>query len=595
MEHYEAPLQDMSFVINELAGLARLQKIDVFADVTDDVVQQILDEAAKYARDVLGPLNVVGDEQGCRVENRTVITAEGFARAYQLFMEGGWPSLEFSPDYGGMGFPGLVASAVSEMLNSANMAFSLCPMLTSGAVHALEAHASEALKKQFLPGLVSGAWTGTMCLTEPQAGSDLAAIKARAVRDGDHYRITGNKTFITWGDQEFSDNVIHLVLARLPDAPDGVRGITLFLVPKYMVDSNGGIGDRNDVFAESVEHKLGIHASPTCVMSFGDGDGAAAYLVGEENKGLAYMFTMMNHARIDVGRQAIAVSERAYQLARSYAKERVQGMAPGVTGRAAIVHHADVRRMLMVMKSQVEAMRALAYVTTAQWDLTHHSEDPSERRSANERLALVTPVVKGWMTEVAQEITSLGVQVHGGMGYVEEAGAAQHFRDARILTIYEGTSGIQAMDLVGRKILGDGGKAMGELLEEMRSLEAELQSEESIHRDIGSLFSLAIEELQQSVDWLLQSAPTDQQIPGAASFNLMMQMGTVAGGWQMARASVVASQRLRTCEAHEKGFLEAKIATARFYMEHVLPRASAYARAACSGGASTMAVPVEQL
>ena len=595
MENYEAPLQDMNFVLHELAGLDKLQKLDVFAEVTDDVVEQILEEAAKYARDVVSPLNVVGDEQGCRVEDRGVITADGFADAYQLFMEGGWPSLEFSPDYGGMGFPGLVASAVSEMLNSANMAFSLCPMLTCGAVHALEAHASEALKKQYLPGLVSGAWTGTMCLTEPQAGSDLAAIKTKAVPDGDHYRITGAKTFITWGDQEFSENVIHLVLARLPDAPDGVRGITLFLVPKYAVDSDGNTGDRNDVFADSVEHKLGIHASPTCVMSFGDGDGAVGYLVGEENKGLACMFTMMNHARIDVGRQAIAVSERAYQLARSYAKERVQGMAPGVKGRVPIVHHADVRRMLMVMKSQIEAMRALAYVTAAQWDVTHYSEDESERSSASERLALVTPVVKGWMTEVAQEITSLGVQVHGGMGYVEETGAAQHMRDARILTIYEGTSGIQAMDLVGRKILGDSGKAMRELLDEMRSLQAESRSEESTHGDIVAMLLPAIEELEQSADWLLQNAPTDPQIPGAASFNLMMQMGTVAGGWQMAKASVAAGRRLQSCEDHEKGFLEAKIATARFYMEHVLPRASSYARAACAGGASTMAVPVEQL
>ena len=593
MAEYKAPLQDMNFVIHELAGLDRLQKIDSFAEATDDLVEQILDEAAKFARDVWSPLNAVGDEQGCRVEDRTVVVADGFAEAYQQFVDGGWQSLEFSPDYGGMGFPLLVASATSEMWQSANLAFSLCPMLTAGAIHALETHATDDLKQQYLPNMVSGEWTGTMCLTEPQAGSDLSVVKAKAVPDGDHYRIAGTKIFITWGDQEFSENVIHLVLARLPDAPPGVRGISLFLVPKHLVNPDGSLGDRNDVFAESTEHKLGIHASPTCVINFGDGEGATGYLVGEENKGLACMFTMMNHARVGVGIQGLAVAERAYQLAREHAKDRVQGVAPGVQGRAAIVHHADVRRMLMIMKSQIEAMRALAYVSATDWDVAHHSDDASERSRANERIALVTPVVKGWMTEVAQEVTSLGVQVHGGAGYVEEAGAAQHLRDARVLTIYEGTTGIQAMDLATRKIVGDSGKAMQDLLQEMRSLDAELEAADL--GDIRDMLAAAVDELEHSVTWLLQNAPDDQQVPGTAAVNLMMQMGTVAGGWQMAKAAVVASRKLGAREDHKIGFLDAKIVTARFYMEHIMPRASSYARAVCAGSESTMGVPVDLL
>lgn len=595
MADYDAPLQDMRFVVHELAALDELQKLPVFAEATDDLVDQIFEEAARFAHDIWSPLNVVGDEQGIRVEDKTVILPDGFAEAYQQYVEGGWPSLEFSPDYGGMGFPGLVASAVSEMLQSANLAFALCPMLTGGAIQALDAHASDELKQQYLPHMVSGAWTGTMCLTEPQAGSDLSVVKTRAVPDGDHYRINGTKIFITWGDQEISENIIHLVLARLPDAPEGVRGISLFLVPKYLVNPDGSLGDRNDVFAESTEHKLGIHASPTVVMNFGDGDGAIAYLVGEENKGLACMFTMMNHARVGVGIQGLAVAERAYQLARDHAKERVQGVAPGVKGRATIVHHADVRRMLMIMKSQIEAMRAVAYDSAADWDIAHHSDDASERSRANARIALVTPVVKGWMTEVAQEVASLGVQVQGGTGYVEEAGAAQHFRDARILTIYEGTTGIQAMDLVGRKILGDSGKAMQDLLQEMRALDADLEAAGTGLGHLRDLLFASVDELERSAAWLLQNAPDDPQVPGAAAVNLMMQMGTVIGGWQMARAAVAASRKLASCEDHEQGFYDAKIVTARFYMEHVLPRATSYARAACAGSESTMGVPAEML
>jgi len=432
-----------------------------------------------------------------------------------------------------------------------------------------------------------------MDLTEPQAGSDLAAVKTKAEPQGDHYRIRGTKIFITWGDQPFSKNVVHLVLARLPDAPEGIRGISLFLVPKFLVNPDGSLGERNDVYAVSVERKLGIHASPTCVMNFGDSDGAIGYLVGEQNNGMACMFTMMNHARVAVGIQGLAISERAYQLARDYAKERVQGTAPGQQGRATIIHHADVRRMLMIMKSQIEAMRAVAYVTATDWDVASHSADETERARADERIALVTPVVKAWMTEVSQELASLGVQIHGGMGFVEETGAAQFMRDARILTIYEGTTGIQALDLVGRKIFGDSGKALGNLLEDMRSLGEDLATADNALEDIRDILSSAVEELEQSAKWLIEHAPGDQNAPGTAAVNLLMQMGTVVGGWQTARAALAASRKLSSGNGQDTVFYQAKIITARFYFEHIMPRSVAYARAATAGSDSTMAMPVD--
>jgi len=581
MAEYNAPLKDMKFAIRELADLEGIRQIEQFADATDDVVDQIFDEAAKFARDVWGALNSPGDLAGCRVEDKAVVVADGFADAYQQFVDGGWQSLEFSPEYDGMGLPGLVAAATSEMWQSANLAFALCPMLTGGAIFSIESHATDELKRLYLPKMISGEWTGTMDLTEPQAGSDLAAVKTKAEPQGDHYRI------------RFSKNVVHLVLARLPDAPEGIRGISLFLVPKFLVNPDGSLGERNHVHAVSVEHKLGIHASPTCVMSFGDSDGAIGYLVGEQNNGMACMFTMMNHARVAVGIQGLAISERAYQLARDYAKERVQGTAPGQEGRATIIHHADVRRMLMIMKSQIEAMRAVAYVTAADWDVASHSADETERARADERIALVTPVVKAWMTEVSQELTSLAVQVHGGMGFIEETGAAQFMRDARILTIYEGTTGIQALDLVGRKIFGDSGKALGNLLEDMRSLGEDLATAEDGLEDIRDTLSSAVEELEQSAKWLVEHAPGDQNAPGAAAVNLLMQMGTVVGGWQTARAALAASRKLSSGDGQDTAFYQAKIITARFYFEHIMPRSIAYARAATSGSESTMAMPVD--
>lgn len=591
MSEYNAPLKDMKFVLREVAGLDRLLQMPDFSGIDEDIVDQVLEESGRFSREVLAPLNVPGDRSGCRIEDRRVILPEGFAEAYRAYADGGWQALAAAPEFGGMGLPETVAAATMEMWQSANLSLSLCPLLTSGAIAAIEAHASAELKGVYLPRMVSGSWTGTMNLSEPQAGSDLAAVNVGAIRAGDSYRISGTKIFITWGDQEFSENIIHLVLARLQGAPDGVRGISMFLVPKYLVNADGGIGERNDVYCASVEHKLGIHASPTCVLNFGDGEGAIGYLVGEENKGLACMFTMMNHARLNVGIQGLAISERAYQLARSFARERIQGTAPGERGRVTIIHHADVRRMLLVMKSLIEAMRATAYTVAASVDAAHHAADTEERSAAKARAALLTPVVKGWMTEVAQELASLGVQIHGGMGYVEETGAAQHMRDARILTIYEGTTGIQANDLVGRKILADQGRAMQALLAEMRSLDGELARIDSLST-IRECLSSGIGNLEASVRRLIESAPDDQNAPGAASFNLLMLTGTVVGGWQLARAAVAASRRLADADV-DTGFLKAKVVTAGFYAEHVLPRSSAYSQAADSGSASLMSIAEE--
>jgi len=591
MSEYNAPLREMNFVIRDLAGLDRILQMPAFESITGDVVDQVLEESARFSREVLGPLNVPGDQEGCRVENKSVVVPDSFADAYQKFFESGWQALSSSPEHGGMGLPETVAAATMEMWQSANLSFSLCPLLTSGAIAAIEAHASDPLKQIYLPKMVSGEWTGTMNLSEPQAGSDLAAVKTKAVPEGDHYRVTGTKIFITWGDQQFSENVVHLVLARLADAPGGVRGISLFLVPKYLVNDDGSIGERNDAYCTSVEHKLGIHASPTCVINYGDGDGAIGYLVGEENKGLACMFTMMNHARLNVGIQGLAISERAYQLANAFAQQRIQGEAPGEKGRVTIIHHPDVRRMLLVMKSLIEGMRAVAFTTAAVVDTAHRSADQEERATASARAALLTPVVKGWITEVAQELTSLGVQVHGGMGFVEETGAAQHMRDARILTIYEGTTGIQANDLVGRKILFDEGKAMKEWIDEMRSLDGELAANDTLAA-IRERLSDGIDDLAAAVNWLIANAPDDQNAPGAASVNLLMLAGTVAGGWQMARAALAAVRGVADGDS-DSAFLEAKVMTALFYAAHILPRSSGYCQAAISGSEIIMAMPEE--
>lgn len=593
MTEYIAPLGDMKFVINELAGLEALSKLPGFEHATDDLLEPILEEASRFASEVLSPTNVIGDQQGCRVDDGVVTVPTEFSDAYQLFVESGWQGLDCSQEYGGMGLPSLIGSATFEMWQAANLALSLCPMLNSGAIDTIELHATDELKQVYLPKLVSGEWTGTMDLTEPQAGSDLAKVRVQAVPDGDSYRISGTKIFITWGDHEMAENVVHLVLARLPDAPEGVRGISLFLVPKFLVNDDGSLGDRNDVYATSVEHKLGIHASPTCVLNFGDKGGAVGYLIGKENRGLACMFTMMNLARLQVGIQGLAVSERAYQAARDFAKERVQGQVLGTHENARIIQHPDVRRMLMTMKSLIEAMRATSYVTASALDVAHHTEDADTRAEALERSALLTPIVKGWMTEVAQELTAIGVQIHGGTGFIEETGVAQLVRDARILTIYEGTTGIQANDLVGRKILADSGLGMKRMLEDMAQLDAGLEGCGPEVESIRNAVATGHKRLQEATDWLLDNAQGEPATVHLAAFDYLMLAGTVIGGWQMARAAAVAHRKLAGNEGNAD-FYKAKIITARFYAEEVLPRSAGHLEAITSEGNSAMELPEEQ-
>ena len=451
MTTYSAPLRDIAFTLNELGLLDSVAVLPGCEEVNEELAASIVEEAGKLARDILAPLNASGDKQGATVENGVVRTADGFKDAYRAFVDGGWPSIPFDPAYGGHGLPWLVTAAAMESWAAANTAWSLGPILTMGAVELLSAHGSDRQKATYLPKLVSGEWTGTMNLTEPQAGSDLGALKSRAVPDGDRYRITGQKIFITYGEHDYTDNIIHMVLARTPNAPAGSKGISLFIVPKFLVNADGSPGQRNDLRCVSLEHKLGIHASPTCVMSYGDNDGAIGYLVGEENEGLRCMFTMMNNARMNIGLSGLAIAERAYQQALDYARSRVQ-FGP-------IIKHPDIRRILMTMKAQTEAMRAFAYDAAASLDIAKRHPDKAVRNAAKARIDLLTPVVKAWCSDSGVEVASLGIQVHGGMGYIEETGAAQHYRDARIAPIYEGTNGIQAIDLVTRKILRDGGAA----------------------------------------------------------------------------------------------------------------------------------------
>ncbi len=592
MTTYIAPTLEMQFVLNELAGLDTVNTLPGFEEATPDLVDAVLEEAARLASEVLAPLNKIGDIEGSKLIDGNVVVPQGFADAYRAFVEGGWAGLSRNPEFDGQGLPGLVSTAVDEMWNAANLSFSLCPLLTSGAVEALEAHADEALKRIYLPKLVTGEWTGTMNLTEPQAGSDLSTVRTKAVPDGDHYRITGQKIYITWGDHGLTENIVHLVLARLPDAPDGVKGISLFVVPKFLVNEDGTLGEHNDVHAVSLEHKLGVNASPTCVMSFGDEDGAVGYLLGEPNKGLACMFTMMNHARLGVGIQGVAIAERALQQAVEYARDRVQGSAPGKDGRVTIIHHPDVRRMLMLMRSQTEAMRAVAYLTAAALDQSHSAPDAAERARFQTRVDLLTPVVKAWSTEVAQEVTTLGVQVHGGMGYIEETGAAQFFRDGRIITIYEGTTGIQANDLVGRKIVRDGGQAMRDLLTDIETVESALDGAGEACAGIKGALSEGRAALARATDWLLETHPNDVHAAGSAAVNLLMLMGTVVGGWQMARAALAAHAKLESNEGDAK-FYQSKLITARFYAEHVLPRSGSYLAAVLAGSESIMALDDE--
>ncbi len=590
MTEYAAPLRDMRFVLNDLVGMDTIASLPGYEHAEPGLIDAILDEAAKFATNVLSPLNHTGDKEGARLDADGAHAASGFAEAYRQFVDGGWNALGCDPEYGGQGLPAALGTAVKEMWNAANMAFSLCPLLTTGAIEALHLVGSDAQKAMYLPKMVEGTWTGTMNLTEPQAGSDLAAIRTRAVPEADHYRIHGQKIFITYGDHDMTENIVHLVLARLPDAPPGVRGISLFVVPKFLVGADGTIGPRNDVQCIALEHKLGIHASPTAVMSY---EGAIGTLVGEPNRGLEYMFIMMNRARFDVGLQGIAIAERSFQHALDYARNRVQGTEVGVRGgdRVAIVKHPDVRRMLMSMKSRVEAMRALAYVVAAALDKAQRHPDAAERARNQAMVDLLIPVVKGWSTESAIEIASVGVQIHGGMGFIEETGAAQYLRDARILPIYEGTTGIQANDLVGRKILRDQGAAARVAIAEMREVLIALGEDQANDLDaIRDGLRDGIALLEKAVAWVLATNPHDPHAVLFGAVPLLHLFGIVAGGWQSARAAVIAAQYLAAGDNKEPGFYRAKIATARFYADHILSQAAGLAHAAMHGSGDVLSI-----
>src|SRR5487761_2645267 len=595
MSEYVAPLKDMQFVLNELAGLDQVARLPGCEDVSVDLVEQILEESGKFCGEVLSPLNQSGDAEGSKWDNGRVTTPKGFVAAYKQFVEGGWNALQFPPEFGGQGLPKLVATPVMEMWKSANLSFSLCPLLTGGAIEALLLRGADGLKQTFLPKMVEGNWTGTMNLTEPQAGSDLALVKSKAVPEGDHYRIYGQKIFITYGEHDLAENIVHLVLARTPDAPEGVKGISLFIAPKFLVNADGSLGKRNDVQCASIEHKLGIHASPTAVLIYGEKEGAIGYLVGEENRGLEYMFIMMNAARFAVGLEGVAVSERAYQLALGYAKERVQGRdLAGGAKAVPIIRQPDVRRMLMSMKAQTEAMRALAYVVAAAMDIAHRDPDSGLRAKHQAFADMMIPVVKGWSTENCIEVASIGIQVHGGMGYVEETGAAQLLRDARITTIYEGTTAIQANDLVGRKMAREGGATAKEVVKAMRAVEGELgQAQGEDMAAIRAGLAAGIKAVEECVSWIVATYATDIKAVHAGSVPFLKMMGIVCGGWQMARAALVAQQRLASKDG-DAAFYQAKIATARFYADHILAQAPGLRNTVVRGAAGVMALTEEQ-
>ncbi|WP_300452952.1 acyl-CoA dehydrogenase C-terminal domain-containing protein [Accumulibacter sp.] len=593
MSEYIAPVRDMQFVLKELAGLEQVAQLPGYEEATPDLVDAVLEEAAKFAEGILSPLNWPGDQEGARWHEKAVTMPAGFKEAYKLFADSGWTALAAETEWGGQGLPKLVSAAVSEMWKAANHSFSLCPLLTAGAIEALVLTGSEELKAIYLEKMVSGQWTGTMNLTEPSAGSDLAAVRTRAEPQADgSYLIFGQKIFITYGEHDMAENIIHLVLARTPTAPEGVKGISLFVVPKFLVNDDGSLGARNDAYCVSIEHKLGIHASPTAIMAFGDHSGAIGYLVGEENRGLEYMFIMMNAARFGVGLEGVAVCERAYQRARDYARDRIQCTDIGVRGgpKVPIIQHPDVRRMLMTMKSHAEAARALAYVVAAAHDAAIRHPDATTRQRNQAFVDLMIPVVKGWSTESGVTMASIGVQVHGGMGYVEETGAAQHLRDAQISTIYEGTTGIQANDLIGRKMAREGGATLKTVIAAIRALDAELAASTGAHlAAIRRRLSAAVDALAVAGDWLVANYGRDVRAASAGAVPFLKLLGIVAGGWQMARAALIARANIDAGDSDP--FYPAKIITARFYADHVLSAAAGLASSVTEGAEGVMALP----
>lgn len=596
MSDYSAPIADMHFVATRLAGFNDIASLPGGEELSDELLTAIFEEGGKFASGVLAPLNRIGDIEGSKLINGAVKTPEGWQDAYRQFVEGGWNAVPFDPDYGGQGLPHLVATAMFDLWHSANMAFTLCPMLTQAAVEALSKYGSPEQKEKYLPKLISGEWTGTMQLTEPQAGSDLARVRTKAVREGDHYRISGQKIFITYGDHDLTDNTIHMVLARTPDAPEGVKGISLFIVPKFLVNDDGTLGARNDARCVSLEEKMGIHASPTAVMQYGEDDGAIGYLVGEENKGLAYMFTMMNNARLSVGLEGVGIAERAYQKAALFARERIQSreIVGDSPDPVAIIRHPDVRRMLMTMRALAEAGRALAYYAAGKLDLAKRHSNPDARKAAAARVDLLIPIVKAWCTENGSEAAWNGVQVHGGMGYVEETGAAQYMRDAKIAEIYEGANGIQANDLIGRKLARDGGEEARAMIAEMRDVDGALADAGAEFVELRARLTQGLNALENATQWLLEQHKADVRDAAAGAMPYLRLWGVVAGGWMMARAALAAKSDLDADDG-DKAFLQAKIATANFYGERILPRALSYEAETMAGAQSLMAIADEAL
>jgi butyryl-CoA dehydrogenase len=596
---YTAPIKDMLFVMHELAELKAIQQLPGCEEATDETVQAVLEENARFMGEVVAPLNWSGDTQPGGWSDGNVTTSPGFRAAFRSFVEAGWQGIQHPSEFGGQGLPKLVGAACMEMMQAANLSFALCPLLTDGAIEALLVAGSDEQKDAYLPRLIDGSWTGTMNLTEPQAGSDLSQVRARAVPQADgSYRIFGQKIFITYGDHDLAENIVHLVLARTPNAPEGVKGISLFIVPKFMFEADGKLGQRNDVYCASIEHKLGIKASPTCVLIYGDdkgevGPGAIGHLIGEENRGLEYMFVMMNAARFQVGMQGIAVSDRAYQKAAAYAKDRVQSRAvEGSSGPVPIIQHPDVRRMLMFMRSNTEAARAIAYVAAGHFDMAHHHSDGAVRKQAQAAYEYLIPIVKGWSTEISIDIASTGVQVHGGMGFIEETGAAQFYRDARILTIYEGTTAIQANDLVGRKTSRDGGATARWFMGQMRATAGELARAGGEHAAIGERLAAAVEAYDAVVGFVVDQCRNDIRSVFAGSVPYLKLAGIVHGGWQLAR-SALAARRLIS-DGRDVAFAQAKIATARFFADHMMVTAPGLAASIVSGSAGTLALAAEQ-
>ena len=571
---YKAPVKDMLFNMQHLAQLEQVAQLPGFEDAGLETAQAVLEECAKLNEDVIAPLNWEGDKNPSWFKDGQVTTTPGFKQAFRQFAEGGWQGLQHPADFGGQGLPKTIGAACTEILNSANLSFALCPLLTDGAIEALLTAGNDAQKATYIPKMISGEWTGTMNLTEPQAGSDLALVRTRAEPQPDGtYKIFGTKIFITYGEHDMAENIVHLVLARVTGAPEGVKGISLFIVPKFLVNADGSLGARNDVHCVSIEHKMGIKASPTAVLQYGDHGGAIGYLVGEENRGLEYMFIMMNAARYAVGVQGIAVAERAYQKAVQYARDRIQSrpVDGSMNTAAPIIHHPDVKRMLMTMRALTEGCRAMASVAAAAYDAAHHHPDPQARKQNQAFYEFMVPLVKGYSTEMSLEVTSLGVQVHGGMGFIEETGAAQYYRDAKILTIYEGTTAIQANDLVGRKTARDGGQTAKAIAQQIEATEAELQAS-------GSAHALAVRKRLQAaraaflsvVDFIAGHAKADPNAIYAGSVNYLMLAGNLMAGWQMARALLAAERQLAAGE--DPAFMQAKITTARFYADHILTR-----------------------